>query len=454
MGPVPNAPDGRDEEVAERDLPTKLLDEIFETIRGIEDPKELCECTFSTLEIMLQRKADGGLLVSLSESVGEVIGNIPFDAPAKTLQIAVRAAASACVTLLIVARDKRAVRQESGGEDHPDSETTVADEEYYYLPSHLAHLLRRVDYTSPPLPEPKKGFSTFQELYETAILDRIDGALTFFQKKREGTIRELPPPFILSPAFSSNLKIAIKTIIFPFIENNKQIHILTSDGACLRIDTQSFWTDPDTKLIRRKILQLWKRGWSDLKFSDAPVKDELKTSQPSDNVKKLKNLLFPPQKEMYDIPNIGNNEINIIESIIELPDDWQKVTEDIWHRCQDLYEQEKDPRVFQQKARSGALRDGILAAVKEIPEQWSDFLVLLCHYVFPRINTRFLEDFSTCLGTTEAVREQAMPYLMRYLRQARALPAIRIRELKEEEEWRNQAQELSNFLTGRAAKSD
>jgi hypothetical protein len=455
MGPKSDAPDRKDEEATEQELPAKLLDEIVQIISEIEDPKELCECTFSTLETMLQRKDDSALLTSMSVSVGEIIGAIPFDAPAKALKIAVRGAALACADLLLTARDRRAPRPTSEDQSRPEGEAVTAeDAEYYYLPPHLAHLLKRIEYTSPPLPEPKKGFATFRQLYEAAILDRIDNVLIFFQKKRENIVRELPPPFILSTAFSVNLKKAIETLIFPFIGNNKQISILAPGGGWPRIDTQSFWTDPDTKLIRRKILQLWSRGWQDLKMNETPGKTTLKTLKISDNTRALRDLLSPSPPGLYDIPRISNLEIDLIASILELPDDWQEIMTNIWQRCQDLYEQEKDPRVFQQKAREGALRDGILVAIKEFPEQWNDFLVLLCHYVFPRLNTRFLEEFSASLGTTEAAREQRMPYLMRYIRQARAKPAIKLRESKEEEEWRSQAQELSDFLSGRATTDD
>lgn len=445
MGPTARG----DEEVIDLDLSVEPLEEIIDVLSEIDDPKELCERTFTALESMLRRESDADLLTSLSETVGEVIGQIPFEAPAEELQAAVRVAARACIGILQVAQDKResrAVLAESSPEDEAAAEE---DKNFYYLPPRLAHLLSRIEYSSPPVPEPAKGFGTFQQLYETAILHKIDSALVFFQKKNETIVRELPPPFILSPEFARNLKNAIETLVFPFIGNSKQVRILAPGADWTKMDAESFWTDRSTQMIRRKIFQLWDRAWDELKLVKTAGDDGINVVQIKEGTKMLRVLLTPPSPSAYDMPRVTNREIELFQSLLEIPEDWHQNMGDIWKRCQDLYEQEKDPRVFQQKAREGALRDGILAAFKDFPEQWSDFLVLLCHYVFPRISTGFLDQFTASLGTSDAERERRMPYLMRFLRQVRANPEIKAREAREEEEWKAQAQELKNFLTGR-----
>jgi len=450
MEPGSKMRDGNSPNLPEPDLPDEPLDEIIDVISEIDDAKELADCVFSALESLLRREAEQDLLNSLSESVGEIIGDLPFEAPEEALQIAVRTAARACIAILQTAYEARRPRHQAEDEDQSGSAPIKdEDEAYYYLPPNLAHLLKRLEYTSPILPEPMKDFETFQQLYETAILRHIDSILIFFQKTNESIYRELPPPFILSPAFATNFKKAIETLIFPFIGNSKQVRILAPGVDWTRIDTQTFWTDRNTHLIRRKILQLWARAWDDLKLITSAGEDGI-----NENTKLLRSLLAPLSPRDYDLPRITNREILIFESLLEIPADWQENMADIWRRCQDLYEQEKDPRIFQQKAREGALRDGILTAFKEFPEQWSDFLVLLCHYVFPRVSTGFLEQFTASLGTSNADRERRMPYLMRYLRQVQMTPEIKAREAREEEELKIQAQHLRNFLTGRVENKE
>lgn len=444
-------PKTQDDEVAVSDAADDQLNETIEILREIDEPKELCECAFSALEILLRRDVDHELLVSLSESVGEIIGKLPFDAAPDVLEKAVRAAAAACIGLLRTAQETRPSRHVAVDETkESDEEALSEDDEFYYLPPNLAHLLKRLEYISFPPREARNGFASFQELYEAAILDKVYNVLVFFHKRCASTSRELPPPFILSSAFAANLQTAIEKLIFPHIGNNRQVRILAPGADWTKINTQSFWTERSTKLIRRKILQLWSRAWDDLKLLKAAGEEGVNLVQIKESTKLLRVLLAPQPPGEYDIPRIGNAEILFFESLLSTPEDWQASMDAVWQRCQDLYEQEIDPRVFQQKAREGALRDGILAAFKEFPEQWGDFLLLLCHYVFPRISTRFLDQFSASLGTTDAQREARMPYLMRYLRQVRAHPEIKAREVRDDEEWKSQAQELKNFLTGRA----
>ncbi|OIQ88120.1 hypothetical protein GALL_300120 [mine drainage metagenome] len=446
---------GQGDKTSELDLSDEQFDEIVEIICEIDDPIELCECVYSTIESLLWRETDRDLLNAFSEKVGEVIGDIPFEAPAKDRETAIRDAARASLAILRNAREMRASRQSS--ETAPVAEEKTAssdDDEFYYLPPNLAHLLKHVEYTSPAPLEPMQKFETFRQLYETAIINKINNTLVFFHKQCDSTFRDLPRPFILSPAFSKNLQKAIEALIFPHIDSNHQVHILTPGVDWTNIDTQTFWTNRNTQLVRRKIRQLWARAWDELKLVKTAGEDGVAIAQIKENTKLLRSLLAPTTEDEYDIPRIANREILFFESMIDTPEDWLDSMNAIWQRCQDLYEQEIDPRVFQQKAREGALRDNILLACKEFPEQWGDFLVLLCHYVFPRISTRFLEQFTASLGTTDALREQRMPYLMRYLRLARINPKIKARELKEEEAWRSQSLELRNFLTGRAESKD
>ena len=88
----------------------------------------------------------------------------------------------------------------------------------------------------------------------------------------------------------------------------------------------------------------------------------------------------------------------------------------------------------------------MLSAFTSFPEKWGDFLVLTCHRVFPRVSVEFLESFSRNLGRNEAEREGYMPYLIRYLRQARDNPEVAKRERKEAAEWEEQEKELRQFL--------
>jgi hypothetical protein len=65
------------------------------------------------------------------------------------------------------------------------------------------------------------------------------------------------------------------------------------------------------------------------------------------------------------------------------------------------------------------------------------------------VNTRYLDNFSTNLGTSPKVREERIPLLMHYLDKARRNPAIRDREVLEERKLRQQAADLRSSPFGR-----
>lgn len=321
----------------------------------------------------------------------------------------------------------------------------------YELPPNLAHLLKRLDYAVPELPEPAKGFEDFEKLCEAAIGRRIDKVLVFFQRHNPDLRRELPPFFLSSPEFAGKFKAAVTRFIFPIIWDSRNIRMLSTSHEWTEDDAESFW-EHVTKPLEDSILQGWNAGWDELRLVETRKPDGTRVLQVKDNTKALREMLAPSSPEAYDIPKIGNREIETFRSLLDPRNDWWKRLNHAWRICHDLYEQEKDPRVFQQKARDGALRDNLLGAFARFPPEWGDFLVLACHRVFPRVSSAFLESFVCNFGTTEAQRELHVPYTVRYLRQCKENPDIWLRERQAEQDWQGQMRELSNYLAHREAE--
>ncbi|RAU24001.1 hypothetical protein CU669_01235 [Paramagnetospirillum kuznetsovii] len=320
----------------------------------------------------------------------------------------------------------------------------------YDLPPNLAHLLKRIEYVVPQLPQPAKGFESFEKFVEAAICGRVDKVLVFFQRHNPELNLELPTFFLASPEFAEKFHQAIAKFIVPVIWESRQIRVLATSFAWAEEDTDSFWAHV-TRPLEACILQGWTQGWDDLKLVETK-KDGLKVFQVKDNTKALREMLAPSSASAYDIPKITNREIDTFKSLLDPTNDWWDYLERAWRICHDLYEQEKDPRIFQQKAREGAFRDNLLNAFTKFPPEWVDFMVLACHRVFPRITTGFLENFARNLGRSEAEREQHIPYTIRYLRQAREHPDILDRERYEENEWQAKLKELSDYLANRPKK--
>ncbi|MDO8606021.1 MAG: bacteriohemerythrin [Phaeospirillum sp.] len=321
----------------------------------------------------------------------------------------------------------------------------------YELPPNLAHLLKRIEYVVPEMPPPEKEFDSFEKLCAAAVCRRVDKVLIFFQRHNPALNLELPPFFLASAEFADKFRQAIGKFIFPMIWESRQVRMLATNFDWAAQDAESFWEHINRQL-EQSILQGWTQGWDELRLIEVK-KDGQKVLQVKDNTKALREMLQPSSPSAYDLPRIGNREIDVFQSLLDPANDWWETLNRAWRICHDLYEQEKEPRIFQQKAREGAFRDGLLSAFNRFPPEWVDFLVLACHRVFPRVSTSFLEGFATNLGRNEAEREAHIPYTIRYLRQARTNPDIFDRERLEEQEWQAQMKELSDYLAHREPKA-
>lgn len=317
----------------------------------------------------------------------------------------------------------------------------------YSLPSHLAHLLSRLNYTQAGMPVARRGFDRFESLCAEAVGRRIDEVLVVFHKHNPSVRRDLPPIFVLSPDFAPRLRRAVEALIMPELMKSRLLRQMASNCDWQSMDGDTFWESVDTPLAE-DLLERWRLAWDDLKLVERIKDDGSRVFQVKESTRALRDMLQPPDPDSYDLPRIGNTEIETLVSLFDPTRDLSGALQAAWQRCHDLYEQEMEPRVFQQAAREGALRDYLLAAHQQYAANWGEFLALTAHRVFGRITSHFLERFVTNLGRTEQERAAHMPYLMRTVHQLRDRPEIRRRERDEEAEWQAQRRELQNVLKG------
>lgn len=436
------------------------MEHLRRIIANLDDPVELMEQSYVALTQMLRRTDERELLDQLSIMLGEVVGDLPFDAPEKDLRHHTRLAAADCVTILAAASEKRIPRLEHDpvlreqaaarlAEEAPpvDAEDDVrSDDLEYSLPPHLAHLLKHIEYPEPAPPNPRGGFANFDDLCLAALHYRVERVLAFFQKHNPAVSRPLPRPFLLAPAFAEQYKQAITALIYPKIKASRQLRLLASNVDIATATSESFWNQINDSM--KRLLELtWNSAWNDLLLM-AEQRDGEKVLKIKPETKELREILQPPSAAAYDLPHVGNDEIVLLRSLLSASEDWWPRLSEFWRACHALYEQEWDPRVFQQQAREGALRDMLLKGLTDFPDPWHDFLILLLHQVFPRLSTRYLERFAYNLGQTEQSRRVRMPYLLRYIQQAQACPDIRQQEQRDEEHWHHQVKALANYLKG------
>jgi hemerythrin-like metal-binding protein len=320
----------------------------------------------------------------------------------------------------------------------------------YALPPHLDHLLRRLAYQV-PVPGPAAfGFESFEQLCAAAIRRRIDKVLLFFQRSNPAIRRDLPPPFVASPDFARRFGEAVELLILPSMLQSRQFRQLESRLDWQAANTDSFWDAVDGALAE-DMWGRWAAAWDDLRLVERIKEDGGRVFQVKPGLKILREMLIPSCPHGYDLLRIGNVEIGAFRSLFDPRHDLTVGLEAAWRSCHDFYEQEMEPRVFQQRARDGALRDYLLSAHAKFSDHWGEFLILTCHRVFGRVSTRYLERLTFSLGKTPEDRLAHMPFLIGYLAQLAGHPHVRRHEREDEERYQAERQDLQKVLSGRDA---
>jgi hemerythrin-like metal-binding protein len=317
------------------------------------------------------------------------------------------------------------------------------------LPPHLELYLKPLDYTVPRPPPPITEFESFQQLCEAAIWRSVSKVLIFFQRHNEELVRDLPPLFLASPAFARNFKTVLEDSIFPAMWETRGMKMLLTNFDRSMADDETFFA----KLGKRNtshVLAVWSQTWNALRLIETQGVQGFTIMKIKEDTKKIRSGLQPSSPAIFDMPKIGNREIEIFKALLDPANDWWQALSKLWKPCHDYYIQEKTP-IGDPDIREGTLRDHLIDVINVLPDPWGDFMLLTAHRVFPRLDCTFLESFVTNFGRTEVAREAVIPYTMRYLRQVRARPEILEREKQEEEQWQGILAELRKYRSWRSA---
>lgn len=280
-----------------------------------------------------------------------------------------------------------------------------------------------------PKPPPAITYATFRELLEAALHYRLGKLMRFFQRSNADIRRDLPRPFLLSPAFEPRFMEVVRTIIVPkmFVLSRNLVALETS-RKWDEIDSAKFWdVIAENDRTRISFVGAWEDAWACCRQFEATRKGEKKGEfrtvlMVSPELKRVREILIPETSELYGLSAVRNAEIDLFVSFLT---DFDLVRlEQCFTKLRQMYEQELDRRWYQDSARAGALRDSLLEAIDSFPDRTGDFLALLCYYCFPNTDITFLERFTRNKGSNDNSRLERLPYLMRFLNDPR-IPEIR-----------------------------
>jgi len=261
-----------------------------------------------------------------------------------------------------------------------------------------------------PVAERQDDFPT---LLAQGILYRLRIVLSFFQRSNPTVKRQRKPLFLFTPEFAVRLEQVVELHILPRILSRKLIDFIGTQRDWAEITTQQLWPTLDKDGHTDKVLELWKAAWEGLhrrkitREEDGQAKE---VWQCRPDYKEVRALLTC---DAYELPEFDNDFLAFLAGL--LTDYSAEALEAAWARLRQFYEQEMDQRVYQDRARDGALRDSLLDCFTQYPDRFSEMIVLLCYYCFPRLSLRFLVTFTHSRGKTEEERKERIPLLIRFL---------------------------------------
>lgn len=288
----------------------------------------------------------------------------------------------------------------------------------------------------PATPEAEK-FATFRELFAAALRYRLCSLTRFFQRRNDEAGRSLVRPFLLSEEFETRFMQVVDTIIVPkMFTMSRNLIALETSRKWDEVSSAVFWAViGENDKTRIAVIGAWEEAWTSCRQHEVRRKGEngetRKVLVATPELKKIREMLTPSDSRAYDMPPVRNREIDFF--IAMLTDFDLTRLEYCFTKLRQMYEQELDRRWYQDRARSGALRDSLLEAIDAFPDRTGDFLALVCYYCFPNTDLVFLEKFTHNKGSDHATRVQRLPYLMRFLANEE-VPGVRAQEVRERAE--------------------
>jgi hypothetical protein len=383
----------------------QVLEHIAGHLRSVDSVEVLAAFTKRMVEQLLRRDEDAPLRDKTMARVHTF-----FVSPlAQTLTDEVRNFAVEAISIIIELRRARGALQLSS--DEIDGIYASLEEDNMAPVRGQATEPTRIILVPPPSGETHPGF---EALFAAALRYKVGLSVTFFQRWNPRVFRRVPTPFLLSTAFGANLDRVIEQKIVPAMLQSRTVRHIGTLYRWAEIDSVKFWDVAAEGGHMAAIKKAWELAWDEFR----PMRVKQKTAEGEKTVLRagpeLRTLREMLSSDKYALPEIRSREIDLFCSFLE-PDATRQSLEHAWTRLRQLYEQELDRRFYQDKARTGALRDSLLECFLPFSARTAEFLSLLCYRNFPYLTMAFLVAFTHNHGSTEQARRQNIPFLMWFL---------------------------------------
>jgi hypothetical protein len=248
------------------------------------------------------------------------------------------------------------------------------------------------------------AFSSFPQLFDETLARYARNALRALAvAPHHASLRPyIPLPFLLAPGFDVSYEQLLRLYVLPDIRATKRI---------AQLATSRNWTDNGANRLigivqaggsGNPVLDTWDSRWSAYR-SDGVGAKRAKDKDPW--------AVFHEAAKAGNYPPPTEADIPLLHSVIR----WEPESlREAWRDVTLLYQQEFQPVDRKEQAREGAVRDGLIRLVRELPKRAGDMIAIKAFFELPKCDRMFLRKMLHSLGGTDMERRRVAPGLVHF----------------------------------------
>ena len=209
-------------------------------------------------------------------------------------------------------------------------------------------------------------------------------------------------PFIVAAEFAPVFEDVLRRFILPQVKESRQVKALSNAYNWPQVGGEQLVEIIQSSEINNPILHNWDMTWNTFKAEPKDGKKPKETPWSLFQEDSLKNNYIAPSRE---------NIRPLLDLIRYEPESLIKC----WRELQSLAQQEFSPSGRQERARDGALRDGILKWCDRLPDGVGEFVAIKAAFVLPACTHEYMRALVNNFGRSEQDRRRSVPYLCQFV---------------------------------------
>ncbi len=247
-------------------------------------------------------------------------------------------------------------------------------------------------------------FNNFKQLFDETIARYTRRSLlSLVVSPNHATLRpHIPVPFIGAPGFAACYEALLRKFVLPDIRATKRIMELAKSRTWDASGSNRLIGVIQAGGAANPILDTWDARWAAYRSEGIGAKHK-KGEDP------WQVFVEAAAAGGYTPPHLA--DIPLLHSVIR----WEpeSLTE-AWREITLLYQQEFHAKNRHEQAREGALRDGIVRCIRELPKRAGDMVAIKAFFELPKCDRMFLRKLMQTVGGTDTERNRVAPGLVHF----------------------------------------